>query len=99
MVWVRWRTSRSRVRNTTAAVRIRALSRRVWLDTSEYTVDIADDGHAQVHFGDGAAGLVPDAGGTRLTVTYRGSAGASGNKGKGESIALQSDWKPGEPAP
>jgi acetyl/propionyl-CoA carboxylase alpha subunit len=75
----------------------RATSRRVWLDISEYTVDIADDGNAQVHFGDGVAGLVPDAGGTRLTVSYRGGVGAGGNKRKGELIALQSDWKPGEP--
>src|SRR5437588_1361860 len=53
----------------------RATSRRVWLDTKEYIVEIADDGRAHVHFGDGAAGLVPDAGVTNLAVNYRGGAG------------------------
>jgi propionyl-CoA carboxylase alpha chain len=48
-----------------------------------------------VRFGDGAAGLVPDAGETSLAVTYRGGAGTSGNTG--ELIALKSAWKPGEP--
>jgi propionyl-CoA carboxylase alpha chain len=71
----------------------RATSRRVWLDASEYIVDVGDDG--TVHFGDGAAGLVPGTGETSLTVTYRGGAGASGNTG--ELIALTSAWKPGEP--
>jgi propionyl-CoA carboxylase alpha chain len=75
----------------------RATSRRVWLDTREYIVEIADDADAQLRFGDGAAGLVPDPGEARLAVRYRGAAGAAGNKGEGELIALQSAWKPGEP--
>ena len=70
----------------------RATSRRVWLDAKEYTVDV-DEG--TVHFGDGAPGLVPDAGETSISVTYRGGAGVSGNKG--ELIALKSAWKPGDP--
>ena len=48
-------------------------------------------------FGNGVAGLVPDRGGTKLAVNYRGGAGADGNVGEGELITLQSDWKPGEP--
>src|SRR3989440_8471273 len=75
----------------------RATSRRVWLDTSEYIVEIADDGSAHVCFGNGVAGLVPDRGGTKLAVNYRGGAGADGNVDEGELITLQSDWKPGEP--
>src|SRR3989440_2679837 len=75
----------------------RATSRRVWLDTSEYIVEIADDGSAHVGFGNGVAGLVPDRGGTKLAVNYRGGAGADGNVDEGELITLQSDWKPGEP--
>src|SRR5437764_5583979 len=75
----------------------RATSRRVWLDTGEYVVEVADEGRAHVHFGDGAAGLVPDAGVTNLAVNYRGGAGAPGNKEKAELISLQSDWKPGDP--
>src|SRR5437764_4159757 len=66
----------------------RATSRRVWLDAKEYTVEIVDDGNARAQFGNGAPGLVPDAGGTRLAVNYRGGAGDK-NKGKGELIALQ----------
>jgi propionyl-CoA carboxylase alpha chain len=73
----------------------RALSRRVWLDASEYVVEVNEDGSAQVHFGNGAPGLVPNSGETSLTVTYRGGAGASGNTG--ELITLTSAWKPGEP--
>ena len=73
----------------------RATSRRVWLDTQEYVVEVADDGSAQVRFGDGATGLVPNVGDAVLTVTYRGGAGAAGNTG--EAITLQSNWKPGEP--
>jgi propionyl-CoA carboxylase alpha chain len=76
---------------------MRATSRRVWLDTSEYIVEIADEGGTQVQFGDAEAGLVPDNGEARLAVRYRGGAGAAGNKGEGELIALQSGWKPGEP--
>jgi propionyl-CoA carboxylase alpha chain len=73
----------------------RATSRRVWLDTSEYVVEIADDGDANVQFGDGETGLVAGAGSAKITVRYRGSASAA--EGKGETIAVQSTWKPGEP--
>jgi propionyl-CoA carboxylase alpha chain len=73
----------------------RALSRRVWLDASEYIVEVGDDGSTPVHFGNGAPGLVPDSGETSLTVTYRGGAGASRNTA--ELITLTSAWKPGEP--
>jgi propionyl-CoA carboxylase alpha chain len=69
----------------------RATSRRVWLDTREYRVDV-DDG---MHLGNGAPGLVPDTGETAISVTYRGGAGTSGHTA--ESIALKSAWKPGEP--
>jgi propionyl-CoA carboxylase alpha chain len=73
----------------------RATSRRVWLDTSEYAVEIADDGDANVQFGDGETGFVPVAGSAKIAVRYRGGAGAA--KGKGETVKLQSEWKPGEP--
>jgi len=70
----------------------RALSRRVWLDASEYAVDVND---GQSHFGDGAAALAPDSGETSVAVTYRGGAGAPGNTA--EQITLTSAWRPGEP--
>jgi propionyl-CoA carboxylase alpha subunit len=70
----------------------RALSRRVWLDSSEYIVDVSEDGHGRPGNG---AGLVPESGETTLTVTYRGGAGASGNMD--ELITLTSAWRPGEP--
>src|SRR5215218_5093470 len=75
----------------------RATSRRVWLDTKEYVVEIGNNGDGQVNFGDGEAGLVPETGDTKLVVRYRDGAGAKGNKGDGELISLQSDWRPGEP--
>jgi propionyl-CoA carboxylase alpha chain len=56
----------------------RATSRRVWLDTKDYAVDVLEEG--------ADATLVPNGGGASLTVRY-----------DGEPIALQSDWKPGEP--
>jgi len=56
----------------------RATSRRVWLDTKEYAVDVLEEG--------ADATLVPNGGGASLTARY-----------DGESIALQSGWKPGEP--
>ena len=59
----------------------RATSRRVWLDSTEYTVDVADAGGAS-----DAAGLVPDDGEAALSVQLGG-----------ELIALKSAWKPGEP--
>jgi propionyl-CoA carboxylase alpha chain len=74
---------------------MRATSRRVWLDTKEYIVEIAN-GDGQINFGDGEAGVVP-ASGSKLAVRYRGGAGADGNIGEGELISLQSDWRPGEP--
>ncbi len=59
----------------------RATSRRVWLDTREYTVDVIDEGAAPVE-----TSLVPGAGEASLSVRYAG-----------ELIALKSSWKPGEP--
>ena len=70
----------------------RATSRRVWLDTQEYAVDVTEEG--AVRFGDGQAGLVPDAGDAAITLRYRGGAGEQGD---GDRIALRSAWKPGEP--
>jgi propionyl-CoA carboxylase alpha chain len=67
----------------------RATSRRVWLDTKEYTVEVAEAG--AVHFDD--VGLAPDNGEAALTVRYRGGAG----EGADDLITLQSDWKPGQP--
>jgi propionyl-CoA carboxylase alpha chain len=75
----------------------RATSRRVWLDTNEYVVEIGNNGDGQVNFGNGEAGLVPETGGTKLVVRYHAGAGAKGNKDYGELISLQSDWRPGEP--
>jgi propionyl-CoA carboxylase alpha chain len=74
----------------------RATSRRVWLDAQEYVVDVEA---GSVLFGDGEAGLVPENGAAALTVRYRGGAGEGGNskKAKDGLIALQSDWRPGEP--
>jgi propionyl-CoA carboxylase alpha chain len=69
----------------------RATSRRVWLDTKEYIVDVAEAGAVQ--FCDGEVGLVPDAGETALTVRYRGRAGGK----RDELIEIQSAWRPGEP--
>jgi propionyl-CoA carboxylase alpha chain len=69
---------------------MRATSRRVWLDTQEYAVDVTDEG--AVRFGDGQAGLVPEAGDAAITVRYR-----AGEGGEGDRIALRSAWKPGEP--
>jgi propionyl-CoA carboxylase alpha chain len=56
----------------------RATSRRVWLDTKEYTVDVLEEG--------ADAPLVPNGNESSITVRYAG-----------ESIALKSEWKPGEP--
>ena len=69
----------------------RATSRRVWLDTKEYTVDVVEAGTVQ--FGDGEVGLVPENGDSELTVRYRGGAG----EGADALVTLQSTWKPGEP--
>jgi propionyl-CoA carboxylase alpha chain len=69
----------------------RATSRRVWLDTQEYTVDVVEAGTVQ--FGDGEVGLVPENGDSALTVRYRGGAG----EGADELVSLMSTWKPGEP--
>ena len=69
----------------------RATSRRVWLDTKEYTVDVVEAGTVQ--FGDGEVGLVPENGDAALTVRYRGGAG----EGADAVVTLQSTWKPGEP--
>ena len=69
----------------------RATSRRVWLDTQEYTVDVVEAGTVQ--FGDGEVGLVPENGDSALTVRYRGGAG----EGADELVTLMSTWKPGEP--
>jgi propionyl-CoA carboxylase alpha chain len=74
----------------------RATSRRVWLDTNEYVVEIGSNRDGQVDFGNGEAGLVPETG-SKLVVRYRGGAGKSGNVGEGELISLQSEWRPGEP--
>jgi propionyl-CoA carboxylase alpha chain len=63
----------------------RAKDRRVWLDTKEYAVEIAEEG--------GEAALVPESNGA-ITVRYRGGAGEGG---KGKLIEMQSAWKPGEP--
>jgi propionyl-CoA carboxylase alpha chain len=72
----------------------RATSRRVWLDTREYTVDVTEVGDT-AHFGDGEVGLVPENGEATLTVRYRGGAGQAGDTG--DAITLRSAWKPGEP--
>jgi propionyl-CoA carboxylase alpha chain len=69
----------------------RATSRRVWLDTREYTVEVTEAG--AVHFGDGELGLGTDADEAALTVRYRGAAGEDA----GDLVALKSAWKPGEP--
>src|SRR4051812_2123161 len=69
----------------------RATSRRVWLDTSEYVVEVTEPG--AVRFGDGEVGLVPENGDTALTVRYRGGAGGEAD----DLITLKSGWKPGEP--
>ncbi|MGB9368542.1 MAG: acetyl/propionyl/methylcrotonyl-CoA carboxylase subunit alpha [Xanthobacteraceae bacterium] len=69
----------------------RATSRRVWLDTKEYTVEVTEAGAAQ--FGDGEVGLVPENGDAALTVRYRGAAG----EGADDPVTLKSTWKPGEP--
>jgi propionyl-CoA carboxylase alpha chain len=69
----------------------RAISRRVWLDAKEYTVDVA--GAGAVHFGGGEVGIVPDSGEASLAVRYRGGAGRSGD----DLVTLTSTWKPGEP--
>jgi propionyl-CoA carboxylase alpha chain len=69
----------------------RATSRRVWLDTKEFTVEVTEAGTVQ--FGDGEVGLVPENGDRGLTVRYRGGAGA----GADDPVTLKSDWKPGEP--
>jgi propionyl-CoA carboxylase alpha chain len=69
----------------------RATSRRVWLDTNEYTVDVSEAGTVQ--FGDGEVGLVPENSDGALTVHYRGGAGERGD----DPITLKSGWRPGEP--
>jgi propionyl-CoA carboxylase alpha chain len=66
----------------------RATNRRVWLDATEYAVDVADEGSAHV----GDASLAPEGAEAALTVRYRGT-GEGGN----DMIALRSAWKPGEP--
>src|SRR6185369_16187791 len=62
----------------------RATSRRVWLDTKEYTVEVIEA--ATVSFGDGEVGLVPENGNAALTVRYRGGAG----EGADDLITLKS---------
>src|SRR5436190_849912 len=57
----------------TGRVVTRATSRRVWLNASEYVVEIADESSAQLRFGDGATGIVPQASDS-LCVRYRGGA-------------------------
>jgi propionyl-CoA carboxylase alpha chain len=69
----------------------RATSRRVWLDTKEYTVEVAEAGAVQ--FGDGEVGLVPANGDSTLTMRYRGAAGGGAN----DLITVKSCWKPGDP--
>jgi len=61
----------------------RATNRRVWLDTTEYAVDVVDEG--SLHFATNAS-LAP--GNDEATMTVRQG---------GELIALKSAWKPGEP--
>jgi len=71
--------------------------RAVRLGDREYTVEIADDGRATVKFGDGRRGSRLPAGGG-LTLRYRAGGGSSGNrKGRAETAAVESAWKPGEP--
>jgi propionyl-CoA carboxylase alpha chain len=74
----------------------RATSRRVWLNSSEYVVEIADDS-ARLRFGESETGIVPNIVDDSLTLTYRGGAGAAGNAAIAERIELHSAWKPGEP--
>ena len=69
----------------------RATSRRVWLDTKEHIVEVAEAG--AVRFGDGEVGLVPDSGEAALTVRYRGGAGEDAD----DLVTVRSGWKPGEP--
>ena len=69
----------------------RATSRRVWLNASEYTVDVAANGDGS----HGDATLVPEGSETTIKLRYRGSADTA--KGKGELITVQSAWQPGEP--
>ena len=59
----------------------RAKDRRVWLDATEYAVEVTDEGSAS-----GGATLVPDGNEAAITVRHAG-----------ELIALKSAWKPGEP--
>jgi propionyl-CoA carboxylase alpha chain len=59
----------------------RATNRRVWLDATEYAVDVVEEGMSA-----GGATLVPDAGEAAITVRHGG-----------ELIVLKSPWKPGEP--
>jgi propionyl-CoA carboxylase alpha chain len=61
----------------------RATNRRVWLDTTEYVVDVVDEG--SLHFATNAS-LAPGNGEATMTVRQGG-----------ELIALKSAWKPGEP--
>jgi propionyl-CoA carboxylase alpha chain len=61
----------------------RATNRRVWLDTTEYAVDVVDEG--SLHFATNAS-LAPGNGEATMTVRQGG-----------ELIALKSAWKPGEP--
>src|SRR3954453_10054603 len=51
----------------------RATSRRVWLGTNEYVVEVTEA--AAAHFGDGEVGLVLENGDTALMVRYRGGPG------------------------
>jgi propionyl-CoA carboxylase alpha chain len=70
----------------------RASSRRVWLDTKEYTVDVED---GVVQFGDPEAGLIPGSGETSISMTYRGGAGPLSDTA--ELLTVKSGWRPGEP--
>ena len=70
----------------------RATSRRVWLDSREYGVDVVDQ--SEVRFGDGEVGLVPDTADTTMTVRYRGG---EGKAGADDLVTLSSPWKPREP--
>jgi propionyl-CoA carboxylase alpha chain len=64
----------------------RATSRRVWLGTKEYTVDVTDEGTPPA-----GASLVPNGGEGALTVRYRGTGDVN------ELVTLTSSWKPGDP--
>ncbi len=48
----------------------------------DFAVEVRDDGRAQLRFGDGTHGRIPDEH-TRFTATYRQGNGAAGNVGAG----------------